>query len=159
MIPLFEARTPADLDAVRVLLLEYADILRAAHCLEGFDEELRQLPGDYSLPRGTLLLARQEHEILGCVAVRPLDPDTAEMKRLYVRPAARGHGVGRILATGAIDHARRTGYRRIRLDTLPSMTEARQLYISLGFHPIPPYRDNPVEGTAYLELDLSRSPG
>lgn len=154
MITILGAESGIPLDAVRELFREYAEILRDADCLEGFSSEIRDLPGPYAPPRGTLLLARDRSEVLGCVAVHPLVPGTAEMKRLYVRPAGRGRGVGRALVLGAIRHARQAGYVRIRLDTLPSMTEARQLYATLGFRPIPPYRENRVAGTAFLELDL-----
>lgn len=101
-----------------------------------------------------MLVARAHGEVLGCVAVRPLGPDVCEMKRLYVRPEARGSGVGRALAEAAIAAAREVGYERMRLDTLPQMVEARPLYASLGFSEIAPYYDNPVPGARFMELAL-----
>jgi GNAT superfamily N-acetyltransferase len=149
------ADLPLDLDVVRALFREYADELGVDLGFQGFEQELQDLPGDYAPPRGTLILACHEDAILGCVAVRPIDAETAEMKRLYLRRQGRATGLGRRLALAAIDHARLAGYRRIRLDTLPQMRRAQELYHSLGFYPIPPYRYNPVSGTTYLELALS----
>ena len=128
------------------MFLEYAKELDFSLCFQGFKEELEALPGKYF----TLLLAPGA----GCVGVRALDAATAEMKRLYVRPAARGRGLGRSLAQAVIAHARARGYERMRLDTVPSMDEARALYASLGFREIEPYRFNPVAGTQFLELEL-----
>jgi ribosomal protein S18 acetylase RimI-like enzyme len=155
MLILESATTPAHLATVRTLFREYAEALGVDLSFQRFEEELRDLPGDYAAPRGVLILARDGPAVLGCVGVRPLDPDTAEMKRLYVRGHARDQGLGRTLALAAIQHARVAGYRSMRLDTLPQMTRAQALYESLGFQPIAAYRYNPVPGTAYLELILS----
>lgn len=156
MLVLQTTETPARLAVVRTLFREYAESLGHDLCFQGFEEELRDLPGDYAPPKGMLLVAADGPSFLGCVAVRPLDSETAELKRLYVRPAARARGIGRSLAVAAIDHAWGAGFRRIRLDTLPEMREAQALYRSLGFLEIAPYRPNPVPGTAYLELQLQR---
>jgi putative acetyltransferase len=122
---------------------------------QGFDDELRGLPGDYGPPRGRLLLAWAGPDVVGCVGLRPLSPDVCEMKRLYVRPAHRGTGAGRALAEAVISAARKLGYARMRLDTVPAMGAARALYRSLGFREIPAYRFNPIPGTAFMELPLT----
>ena len=119
-----------------------------------FDREVAELPGAYAPPRGALLVARQGADAVGCVALRPLEPEICELKRLYVRPAARGTGLGRRLAEAALADARRLGYRRIRLDTLPGMEAAQSLYERMGFREIEPYTTNPVAGTRFLELEL-----
>jgi ribosomal protein S18 acetylase RimI-like enzyme len=132
---------------IRDLLLEYAQSLGVDLSFQNFDGELASLDSFYEC----ILVADNE---AGCVALRRIDDETCEMKRLYVRPAFRGSGVGRQLALRVIDEARRRGYKRMRLDTLPSMTAARALYKSLGFVEIEPYRYNPIEGTAFMELAL-----
>jgi putative acetyltransferase len=142
---------------VRRLFQEYAATLGMNLCFDGFEEELATLPGRYAPPRGCLLLAAAGREIAGCAALRPLEPEVCEMKRLYVRPSFRGLGVGRLLAERVIGEGRKAGYRRMRLDTLPSMVNAQALYRSLGFREIPAYRDNPAVGVVYLELQLDRS--
>jgi ribosomal protein S18 acetylase RimI-like enzyme len=146
----------ADLDAIRQLFHEYADSLGVDLNYQGFDREVRDLPGDYAPPAGTLLLARQDHAIVGCVGVRPFDDRTAEMKRLYVRPSGRGLGLGRTLAEAAITFARDAGFERMRLDTLPQMQRAQELYRTLGFVSIDPYRFSAVPGTVFMELVLGR---
>jgi GNAT superfamily N-acetyltransferase len=151
---LVPAHTPDQLAVVRQLFREYADEIQADLCFQGFQQELAGLPGKYAPPRGCLLLACDEAELAGCVALRPLDGETCEMKRLYVRPAFRGTGLGRQLAQAVIARARAIGYRRMRLDTLRSMTSARTLYATLGFVEIPAYYENPLPGPVYLELNL-----
>lgn len=144
-----------DLTAARELFLEYAATLGVDLEFQGFEAELAGLPGRYERPEGRLLLAWVEERVAGCVALRRLSPEVAEMKRLYVRPAFRGSALGRALVEAVIAEAKSIGYRRIRLDTLPSMSSARGLYRSLGFREIEPYTANPVPGTAFLELVLS----
>lgn len=147
--------TDDDLDAVRALFREYVESLGVDLGFQQFDEELAGLPGRYAAPDGALLLARIDDVPVGCVAVRALDaPDIAELKRLYVRPSGRGHGLGRTLTLAAIAAARDAGFSRLRLDTLPAMREAQRLYEALGFIEIAAYRYNPIVGTKYLELDL-----
>ena len=153
-ISIVQAESPADVDQARKLFLEYAASLGVDLCFQNFDQELRSLPGEYAPPSGRLLLAWADGELAGCVALRKIDPAACEMKRLYVPPRFRAQGLGRVLATAAIDHARALGYRVMRLDTLPSMRQAIRLYQSLSFRPIAPYRANPVPGALFMELDL-----
>jgi GNAT superfamily N-acetyltransferase len=142
---------PADLDEVRALFREYAASLPFALDFQDFEQELAELPGAYAPPRGVLLLARDA----GCVALRPIDATVCELKRLYVRPSARGTGLGRRLVEAIVTEARALGYSSMRLDTTPSMAAAQSLYEQIGFREIPPYRPNPVPGARYLELDLA----
>jgi putative acetyltransferase len=155
MLTITEAHTDDALLQARSLFEEYAASLNIDLCFQGFEEELLGLPGSYAPPSGRLLLASWAGAVAGCVALRPLAPNVCEMKRLYVRPAFRALSVGRRLAERAIHEAREAGYSRIRLDTLPSMAAAQDLYRQLGFREIPPYRDNPVEGAVFLELELN----
>jgi GNAT superfamily N-acetyltransferase len=148
------ASGPDDIETARTLFREYADGLGVDLAFQDWDRELRELPGAYAPPRGALFLAEASGAAVGCVALRPLDPPCCEMKRLYVRPAGRGTGLGRRLAERVIEEARRLGYGAMRLDTLPSMGDAQALYRRLGFREIPAYRYNPIPGTLFLELDL-----
>jgi GNAT superfamily N-acetyltransferase len=155
MVHLDLVSTPSDLESIRALFREYADSLGVNLDYQGFEAELRDLPGPYAAPAGTLLLARSDNDVAGCVGVRPIDERTAEMKRLYVRPSGRGMGLGRTLAEAAIRFATVTGYERMRLDTLPMMDRAQELYRSMGFMPIDAYRFSPVPRTVFLELVLT----
>jgi ribosomal protein S18 acetylase RimI-like enzyme len=155
------ARSPRDIAHARALFEAYAAQLGVSLCFQGFDAELAALPGDYAPPRGGLWLAGDADAPIGCVALRPLAhavdaaaDEAAELKRLYVAPQARGSGLGRHLAHAAIEHARRVGYRTIKLDTLAQMDAARALYASLGFRPCAAYYHNPLGGTLYMELRL-----
>jgi len=143
--------TTSDLDEIRTMLREYAAWLEIDLCFQNFEQELAGLPGEYGAPQGRLLIA----ESAGCVALRPIDKEICEMKRLYVRPEHRGTGLGRSLIVAIIDEARAAGYRRIRLDTMPKMDSAQRLYASLGFRDIPAYRYNPEPGARFLELLLA----
>jgi len=147
---LVAARESSDIEEVRALVREYASSLPFALDSQDFDRELNELPGAYAPPKGALLLARGA----GCVGLRPIDKTTCEMKRLYVRPSARGTGLGRRLAEAAITEARTLGYKRMRLDTVPGMESAQSLYERLGFEDIAPYRSNPIPGARFLELQL-----
>jgi putative acetyltransferase len=142
-------------EVVRTLFREYAESLGFSLCFQGFDQELLQLPGKYSRPRGRLLLARVGDEHAGCVGVQPLSADFCEMKRLYVKPAFRGRGLGRALADVAIREAGAAKYQAMRLDTIePLMASAVRMYRALGFHEIHPYRPNPIPGAVYMERAL-----
>ncbi len=140
---------------VRDLFLEYAQTLDFNLCFQNFDEELASLPGDYAPSKGCILIAFHDSLAVGCVALRPLGPDIAEMKRLYVKQTHQGQGIGRALATLIIERAVQTHYKKIRLDTVPSMKAAINMYKSMDFYPIAPYRENPVAGTCYLEKRLA----
>ncbi len=150
------AASPADLDIARTLFREYAAGLGFPLDFQGFETELNALPGEYAEPRGTIVLAFDGAGApLGCVALRPLDePGACEMKRMYVRDTARGTGMGRRLGERILADARALGYRRMRLDTIDTMTPAITLYRSLGFRPIPAYRFNPIPGAVYFEAEL-----
>lgn len=145
---------PQELDDVRRLFLEYAEGVGVDLCFQNFEAELASLPGKYAPPDGRLLLAWEGARAVGCVALRPVALDTCEMKRLYVGPSARACGLGRRLAERICEEARAAGYRRICLDTLPSMSAAIQLYASLDFQPIEPYAFNPVPGAMFLGKEL-----
>ena len=151
---LADAVDAADVAAAKELFLEYARSLDFSLCFQGFDEEMAAFPGAYSGPRGALILARAGGEPAGVVGLRPLDRRACEMKRLYVRPAHRGSGLGRLLAEAVIAAGRARGYRVMRLDTIPSMGAAIELYRALGFRPIPAYTHNPVAGALFFEKAL-----
>jgi putative acetyltransferase len=141
----------------RRLFEEYAASLGTDLCFQSFDRELAELPGSYAPPEGRLLLAWFEGDLAGCVALRPLESGVCEMKRLYVRPAYRSFGIGRMLTHQVIREAAEAGYRKMRLDSLPSMQTALALYRRLGFRDIAPYTINPVQGAVFLELELEPS--
>ena len=148
------AQTPEHYQRVRELFQQYADSLGFDLEFQGFSHELENLPGDYSPPQGCILMAVRAEEFVGCVALRPLEDRICEMKRLFVLPGFRSRKIGRALARGIIDEARTRGYERMRLDTIESMRQAKQLYRSLGFRPIKPYRYNPLDNPSYFELEL-----
>jgi len=162
MAQLIQAATPAQLEQVRALLLEYGQSLGFSLCFQSFDAELAGLPGDYAPPTGRLVLAEVEGKPAGCVALHRLGESCAdkrellcEMKRLYVRPDFRGHQLGRRLVEELMRAARGIGYKKMRLDTVePIMGHAVALYRELGFREIPSYRENPIAGALYMELEL-----
>jgi GNAT superfamily N-acetyltransferase len=138
----------------RQLIEEYAASLNLDLSFQNFAHELEHLTSEYAPPTGAFLLAEENGVHIGCVGLRQFSDGIGEIKRLYVIPAARGRGVGRLLAKGIVAAAKQLGYNRLLLDTLPSMKEAQSLYVSLRFKPTAAYRFNPVPGTAFLELDL-----
>jgi GNAT superfamily N-acetyltransferase len=154
MIDLIHATIAPHVGIARELFCEYQKVIGVDLCFQGFEQELASLPGDYAPPFGRLLLAKLGNDTAGCVALRKLSDAACEMKRLFVRPAFKGKGVGRKLANAIIKEARGIGYMTIRLDTLASMNEAQTLYRSLGFKPIQAYNPNPLPGTLYFELEL-----
>jgi putative acetyltransferase len=151
---LIQANTPEQFAQARALLVQYAAEIQVDLCFQGFQRELDELPGEYGPPSGRLLLASDGGEMVGCVALRPVDQRVCELKRLYVQPAFRGRGLGRRLATAVVDAARTIGYERMRLDTLGTMVTAIALYRSLGFVDVAPYRFNPLPGATFMEADL-----
>lgn len=158
MIDIRPAQFPRDLPIVRTLFEEYAASLGVDLGFQGFDAELAGLPGKYLSPGGQLLLAWRGEEAVGCVAFRSVDAHACEMKRLYVRPTARGLDLGRQLVVRLCELAVAAGYRCMRLDTLADMHAAQRLYRSLGFKVIEPYVFNPMPGTQYMELALPAAP-
>ena len=154
MITLTRAESARDIATIKELFHEYGASLGFELCFQNFEAELAGLPGAYAPPGGCLLLASEDDRVAGCVAVRELSTDICEMKRLYLRPEFRGRGGGRILAEAIIAKAREIGYTSMRLDTVPKMEAAIALYFSLGFKKIQPYRENPIDGALYLELNL-----
>ena len=155
-MPIRVARPQSDEDwqHARQLIEEYAASLKVDLSFQNLAHELEHLTSEYGPPTGAFLLAVEEGAHVGCVGLRQFSKGIGEVKRLYVRPAARGRGVGRLLAEAILRAAKPLGYGRLVLDTLPSMMEAQSMYVSLGFKPTAPYRFNPVPGTAFLELDL-----
>ena len=154
-IEIVEAIDPEDISEIRRLFRAYADWLNVDLCFQGFDDELASLPGKYASPHGRLLLAKVGGEVAGCVAVRPLEGDICEMKRLWVEPGFLGLGLGRMLADAIIEAGRELGYKAMRLDTMPERLKAAgHIYESLGFEQIPDYYHNPLDGVVMFELRL-----
>jgi len=151
-----QVESPEELQQVRQLFVEYQQELGVDLCFQGFEAELRGLPGAYSPPAGALLLAREGEQVVGGVGLRPLKEAEGgcEMKRLYVRPAFRGRGHGRTLAEAVVEEARRAGYAVMRLDSLRRLGEALALYRGMGFREVAPYCHNPLEDVVYMELKL-----
>lgn len=156
---IYQANSDDDIQLARGLFEEYAGGIGISLCFQNFDQELKNLPGDYAPPDGRLLLAtNDDQQLAGCIALRKLEPGVCEMKRLFLRPAYRGQGLGKLLVEAIIDEARKLGYTRMRLDTLPGrMDTAIALYRSIGFVEIGPYCANPVEGAKFMELNLDTS--
>ena len=154
MVEIAPVHNSTELAAIGSLFREYADSLEIDLEYQGFPAELANLPGSYAAPEGALLLARTDGAASGCVALRRLDRDVCEMKRLYVRPAHRGSGLGALLVRAAIESARSLGYAEMWLDTLPTMAAAHQLYLRLGFREIAPYGPAAAPGSRFYGLRL-----
>lgn len=155
MIRIVQAESATDIDNVRTLFREYEAWLGLDLCFQGFEEELKVLPGRYAEPDGRLYLAYARDKLAGCIALRRVEESLCEMKRLYLRPDSRGLGLGNALIERLIDDARAVGYGKMRLDTLPAkMGKAMKLYESHGFKVIKPYYSNPHEGVLFMELTL-----
>jgi putative acetyltransferase len=153
-IELQQPQSSEDWREARRLVEEYAASLHLDLGFQNIAHELEHLANEYSAPTGAFLIATEEGVALGCVGVRRFAGKDGEIKRLYVVPAARGRGIGRLLAVRIVQEANRLGYARLLLDTLPAMHEAQGLYAALGFKPTPAYRFNPLAGAAYFELLL-----
>ena len=154
MIRIIHATTKDHYQAARELFIRYADSLGFDLEFQGFSRELAELPGEYASPGGCILLAEATAGYAGCVALRPLQGNICEMKRLYVLPEYQGGGIGRALALSVIGEARTKGYQKMRLDTVESMNAAQRLYFSLGFETIDAYCYNPLENPSFMELEL-----
>lgn len=154
MTRIIHAQTEDHYQQARKLFQQYAEALGVDLEFQGFRQELATLPGEYTPPDGCILLAESAVEIVGCVALRPLENLICEMKRLYVIPGHRNRKIGRALVEAIIEQARTCGYERMRLDTLESMKAAQTLYLSLGFRPIKPYCYNPLHNPSYFELEM-----
>jgi GNAT superfamily N-acetyltransferase len=151
---LLQATTPREWDEAQRLVREYAASLNVDLSFQNFDHELQHFTTEYAPPTGAFILAEDAGRYVACIAVRQFSAGIGEIKRLYVAPAARGLGLGRMLVERIIVVAREIGYGSLLLDTLPFMKEAQALYLALGFKPTAPYRYNPVAGSAFLRLDL-----
>jgi ribosomal protein S18 acetylase RimI-like enzyme len=148
------AEGAADMATVAALFREYQQGLGVSLCFQDFERELAELPGAYARPSGIVLLVERGGHAVGVGALRPLGPGIAEMKRLYVRPSARGLGLGRELALALVAEAKRCGYAAMRLDTLPHLKAAIALYADMGFRAIEPYSENPIADVRHYELAL-----
>lgn len=155
MSVIVQATDPRHIAEAKKLVIEYAHALNIDLCFQGFDQEIKDFPKPYAPPGGVLLVALQDNHVVGMVALKRLSDKACEMKRLYVKPACRGHALGRKLAEAAINEGREMGYKIIRLDTLARMKEAGPLYKSLGFTEIPPYYHNPETDVIYMERALA----
>jgi GNAT superfamily N-acetyltransferase len=153
-VRLVQATTPDEWNEARRLVREYAATLGVDLSFQNFEQELDHFPTEYAAPGGAFILAEDEDRYVACIGVRQFAAEVGEIKRLYVAPAARGHGLGRVLVERIIAEARQLGYRSLLLDTLPFMKEAQSLYLSMGFRPTTAYRFNPIAGSAFLRLDL-----
>jgi ribosomal protein S18 acetylase RimI-like enzyme len=148
------ASTSAEFNHGQILFQEYAKSLRIDLCFQDFDSELKSIESQYNKPKGALIIAYSNNIAVGCVGIKEFDNDIAELKRMFVKTKYRGQKIGLKLLELAISFATELNYKIIRLDTLPTMIQAQNLYRSMGFYEIPPYRFNPIEGTVFMEKKL-----
>jgi len=153
---IIHAESTLQIEEIRKLFREYQRFLNVDLCFQSFEEELASLPGKYSPPKGSLLLAVENEKFIGCVALRKLEDNICEMKRLYVKPEYRGKGFGKVLAEEIIEEAKKIGYSFMRLDTLTKLNKAMNLYRTLGFKKIKSYYSNPLDEVVYWELELKK---
>lgn len=151
---IIEVTTPKHMEAIRALFIEYQDFLGVDLCFQDFQAELDTLPGKYALPKGNLYLALKEGEPVGCAAFYPLESDTAEIKRVYVKPSTQGSGLGKALFERVLADAKAAGYKMVRLDSLRRLEKAYQLYLKYGFKEVAPYNVNPHPDVYYMERPL-----
>ena len=157
VITFAQATSDADVELARTLFKEYEQSIGVSLCFQNFDHELANLPGDYAPPSGRLLVIRVADQVAGCIALRKVDDNTCEMKRLYLRPGFRGRRLGEPIVANVIHEAKTIGYLKMRLDTMPGrMDQAIKLYRSIGFKEIPAYYNSPFTDTLYMELDLTK---
>jgi ribosomal protein S18 acetylase RimI-like enzyme len=149
------SKTEKDYKNAKILFVEYANSLNFQLCFQNFEKEISDLSAQYSKPTGCIILCYEDDKPIGCVGLRKFAEGICEMKRLYLRPEARGKGIGRVLAEEIVEKAKEFGYKKMQLDTIETMKEAISLYKSMGFKEISPYRFNPVKGVIYMELELS----
>lgn len=154
MINIIEANNKETLILVKNLFIDYSKELNVSLCFQNFDNEVSNLPGIYSRPNGCIFLAFYNGEAAGCVALKKLEEDVCEMKRLYVKPDFRKFGIGKLLIDRIIQESRIIGYSTMKLDTLARLKPAIKLYNSYGFNKIVPYYENPLDNVVYMELDL-----
>jgi ribosomal protein S18 acetylase RimI-like enzyme len=154
---IIQATEKEHISEIKTLFLEYSNWLGELFCFQGFEEELASLPGKYASPSGRLYLVFSDGKSAGCIGIRKIDDEVCEMKRLYVRPEARGLGIGKKLVDLVVSDAKQIGYKKMLLDTLPhKMQQAQKLYRDAGFYGIDAYYANPIKGVMYMELDLTK---
>ena len=156
MINYITSKTEQDFADAKDLFLEYANSLNFELCFQNFENEISDLPAQYSEPTGCIILCYKDDKPIGCVGLRKFAEGICEMKRLYLKNEARGKGIGRVLAEKVIEKAKELGYKKMQLDTIETMKEAISLYKSMGFKEISPYRFNPVKGVIYMEIELEQ---
>ena len=148
------ARTKEDYEIAKNLFREYAAHIRTDLCFQGFEKELQEISLQYGPPKGAIILCKKENEIIGCAGIRKINLETAELKRMYIKPIFHGKGWGKELLERSLYLAKELGYSKIRLDTLPFMKAAQTLYRQQGFYEVTPYYSNPVNGVLYMEKIL-----